>query len=313
MIKIKKYIPVIGIAIFVYILLKLNISSVAKEIINARFDFLALSFLFIILSFFTSTSKWLVIARQQKMKVPFFYAFKINFVGMFYGFITPSKIGSILRVEYLKKFSDGKIGKGVSNYFLEKFLDLGSLFFLVLASSLILKNQFSGNYFQYALGGIIVLLLLFFIFRDEKRSKSILKLFYYKFVPEKIKRMLKDGFYSFYEDMPEKKYFILFFVMSTIHWIVLYSITFFMGLSVGINISYFYFLLFMPIATFIAQIPITINGLGTKEAAMISLFGLLGVSATKIFSMSVIGIFLNGIFPALIGLIVIFTSKQNRA
>jgi hypothetical protein len=110
--------------------------------------------------------------------------------------------------------------------------------------------------------------------------------------------------------MPEKRYFVLFFFFSIINWIVLYSILYFIGLAIGINISFFYFLLFMPIVTIIGQIPITINGLGTKEAAMISLFGLLGVSATKIFSMSLINLVLNGIIPAIIGMLL--TLKYRR-
>ena len=122
-------------------------------------------------------------------------------------------------------------------------------------------------------------------------------------MPEKIKDRFRESFYSFYEDMPEKKYFILFFMLSVMNWIILYSISYFIGLAIGVNISFFYFLLFMPIVTAIAQIPITINGLGTREVVMISLFGLLGVSATKIFSISLMNLVLNGIIPAIIGML----------
>src|SRR3989344_4917472 len=105
--------------------------------------------------------------------------------------------------------------------------------------------------------------------------------------------------------MPEKKYFILFFIFNILNWIILYSISFLIALSIGIKVSFIYFFLFMPIATFVGQMPITISGLGTREAVLISLFGLLGIEATKIFSMSLINIVINGIFPALIGIILI--------
>ena len=68
----------------------------------------------------------------------------------------------------------------------------------------------------------------------------------------------------------------------------------------------------MPIVTFVGQIPITINGLGTREAVMISLFGLLGIGATKIFSMSIINLIINGIIPAIIGLALITLSKEDK-
>ena len=164
----------------------------------------------------------------------------------------------------------------------------------------------------YAIIGFAAFTFFIIIFSDEKRSRALLRIFYVRFIPKRIKDKMKDGFYSFYEDMPEKKYFPLFLVVDIFNWIVLYSTFYFIGISVGINISFFYFLLFMPIATFVGQIPITINGLGTREAVMISLFGLLGISATKIFSMSIINLIINGIVPAMIGFILIITQSENN-
>jgi uncharacterized membrane protein YbhN (UPF0104 family) len=51
--------------------------------------------------------------------------------------------------------------------------------------------------------------------------------------------------------------------------------------------------------------------LGTREAVMISLFGVIGISATKVFSMSLISIFLAGVIPALIGSFLIFKNKEK--
>ena len=309
--KIKKYLPIIGIAIFVYLLFKLNISNIVNEIANADLNFLLIALFFVFIAFFTSTLKWFMIAKKQKIEIPFYEAFKINMMSGFYGFVTPSRIGSIIRVEYLNKFNKNKLGKGISNYVLEKIFDLGSLFFLVLLSSFVLKDVLSITYFHYALAGFFLILIFVFVIRDEERSRNILRFFYLKFLPKKIKETVKEGFYSFYDDMPERKYFVLFSMFNIMNWLVLYSIFFFIALSIGIEISFVYFLLFMPIATFVGQIPITINGLGTREAVMISLFGLLGINTTKIFSMSLINLVINGILPASIGMLLILHNKKD--
>jgi len=307
--KLRNLLPVIGIALFVYLLFKFDMSNIFQEILNADVKFLIIALFLIFISFFTSTLKWFVIARRQKIDVPFFEALKINMISGFYGFLTPSRLGSIIRIEYLKKYGKNKIGKGISNYILEKILDLGSLFLLVLISSFALKDILSITYFHYALSGLGIILLLIMIFVDENRSREILKFFYFKFLPKKIKETAKDGFYSFYEDMPKKRHFIIFFFLNMVNWIVLYSIFFFIALSVGINAPFIYFLLFMPIATFVGQIPITINGLGTREAVLISLFGILGVDGAKIFSMSLINLMINGIFPASIGMLLAIKNR----
>ena len=310
--KIKKYLPIIGVGLFIYLLFRLNIYSILGEIKNANLFFLSIAMLMVLVSFFTSTLKWFVIARKQKINVPFKYALKINLMSGFYGFVTPSRIGSVIRIEYLKKFAENKYGKGISNYILEKILDVSSLMLLVLISSFFFRKSLSVNYFNYALIGLAALLVFTIIFMNEKRSRAILRIFYMKFLPKKIKDGAKDGFYSFYEDMPERKFFPVFIFFNLINWMVLYSIFYFVALSVGIDISFFYFLLFMPLTTFIGQIPITINGLGTREAAMISFFGLLGISATKIFSMSLINLVINGILPAGIGMLLILRDKKLK-
>ncbi len=308
---IKKYLPIIGIAIFLYLLFRLDISNILNEIKNADLFFLFIALFLVFVSFFTSTLKWFFIARKQNINVSFNQAIKINLMSGFYGFVTPSRIGSVIRIEYLKDINNNKLGKTASNYVLEKILDLSSLIILMIVSSFVLRSILSMTYFYYAIAGFIAIVIFVFIFRDEERSKTLLKIFYVKFLPKKIKETAKDGFYSFYESMPQKKYFAVFLLLSLLNWVILYSIFFFIGLSVGIKTSFFYFLLFMPITTFIGQIPITINGLGTREAAMISLFGLLGISATKIFSMSLINLVINGIFPAIIGMLLILRDKKN--
>ncbi|GBE20427.1 hypothetical protein BMS3Abin17_01168 [archaeon BMS3Abin17] len=307
----KKYLPIIGISIFIYILLKLDIYNVLKEISKANINLLLIAIFLVFLTFITQTLKWFSIARVQTSKIGFLEAFKINLISLFYGFITPSRVGAVIRAEYLKKYNDGKIGKGISNYVLDKMIDLCSLVLLAAIFSFVFREILSNNYLYYAILVFMLLVSLLIVFRSKERSKAILGIFYRKFVPEKIKLKLKGEFYSFYENMPKKRYFILFFLLNFLNWIVLYMSVFFVGLSLGIDVSFFYFLAIMPIATFVGQLPITISGLGTREAVLISLFGLAGVGATKIFSMSIISLLISGILPSIIGIFLILRDKKR--
>ena len=305
--KIKKYLPIIGIGLFIYILTKIGISQTIQEISQANLFFLLVALFFVLISLITGTLKWFIIARKQKIKIQFYQAFKINFIGIFYGFVTPSKIGGIVRAEYLRKYNNNSLGKGVSNYVLDKVLDLCSLGFLAVVFSFTF-SLISTNYFYFSLAGLILMVSFLLIFGEESKSKKILRIFY-RFVPVKKKNKFKKSFYSFYKDMPEKKHFVLFFLFNIVNWIILYTITFFVGVSLGINISFFYYLAILPIATLVGQIPITISGLGTREATMISLFSLFGVGATKIFSMSMLSLVM-GIIPAIIGSFLIWKNKN---
>ncbi len=308
--KLKRYFPIIGIGIFIYILIRLDLSNIFNEIINARWDFLLFAILLVPFFFIMQTLKWFSIAKIQKINVPFIKAIKINLMSLFYGIVTPSKIGAIMRAEYLRDY-DENLGKGISNFVLDKILDLCSVVFFVVIFSFVFKDIFSINYFYYALVLAILLSSFLFIFTNMTLTKKIFKIFYKKFVPEKSKEKLKISFYRFYEDMPKKRYFILFFLLNLSTWTMIYLINFLVGLAVGIEIPFFYFFAILPIGTLIAEIPITINGLGTREAAIILLFGLFNITATKVISMSIISLILFGIFPAFIGSLLILKRMKN--
>ena len=290
----KKYLPIIGIALFVYILIRINVLEVINEIRNADLFFLFIALVFVFIAMIIQTFKWFAIAVFQDIKVPFLEAFKINLISNFYGLVTPSKIGTVIRAEYLKKYT-GNIGKGLSNFVLDKMMDLSSVIFMAILFSFVLGDKLDlpiGVFFVVFLG--FVGFTLFFI--NKKRSRFVLKIFHRRFVPKKMKDKAKVTFDSFYENIPKKRYFIMFFLLNLINWMVLYSISYFVGLSLGIELPFIYYLAIYPIATLVTMIPISINGLGTQEATLISLFALFGIEAAKVFSMSIISIFLGLLF-----------------
>lgn len=299
--KIKKYLPIIGIIIFIYILFRLNLSEIFREISNAKINLILIAVLLLFVYFTNETLKWFSIARMQMMQISFIEALKINIMCHFYGFLTPAKLGTVIRAEYLRKYNNNKLGKGISNYILDKILDMTSLVLFALVFSFVFKKILPSSYLYYFFFMLIILVASLLVFIDQRRSKAILRIFYRKLIPEKDKRKVREGFYSFYQDMPKKRYFILFSALNLLNWAVLYLSVFFIGLSLGVNAPFTYFLAILPIATLVGQIPVTINGLGTREAASIALFGLFGIGAEKIFSMSLISLFISGVIPAIIG------------
>lgn len=60
------------------------------------------------------------------------------------------------------------------------------------------------------------------------------------------------------------------------------------GLAISISVPFTYCLLVVPIVWMVVMIPVTLNGLGTREAANIILFGAIGISAESALLLSVI-------------------------
>ena len=71
----KRYLPAIGILLFIYILVKIDLSTVLLEIKNVNVFFLLVGVFFVIFLMLSETTKWFTIARFQGIKIPFIEAF----------------------------------------------------------------------------------------------------------------------------------------------------------------------------------------------------------------------------------------------
>jgi uncharacterized protein (TIRG00374 family) len=310
--QVRKLFPIIGLGIFIYLLLKLDVVKVFQEIKNVNLFYLSVAFVFLVIFFITQTLKWFFLARKQKINIPFIDAFKINLISSFYGFVTPSKLGSIMRIDYLKRYG-GNTGKGISNFVIDKVLDLSSLFVLVVGFGFIFYAKLVPTTSWFLIFSVFILMIIFsFIFYKKEVGRPILKFIHRVFVPKRFKERGKELFDSFYQDMPSLGAILLIFIVNIINWIIDYILIYYISLSLGINISFIPFLVIMIISTLVAQIPITINGLGTRELTMISLFALFGIESIKVFSLSILNIIITNIIPAIFAIILLFGKEFKR-
>jgi glycosyltransferase 2 family protein len=308
---VKRYLPIIGIGIFIYLLIKLDVTKIFQEFKNISWIYLAVSVIFIITFYILQTFKWFVIAKKQKINLSFKEALKINLISNFYGFVTPGKLGTVIRTNYLKN-KGAETGKGLSNFVIDKILDICSLFVLTIVFGFLLYKRIISLQTLLILSAVFLLILfLFILFYKKKHSRFLLRFVYEKLIPNRMKEKSKALFNSFYEDLPPLSSLFFYFIINLITWVVNYTIVYLVGLSLGIEVNFVYFLLILPVSTLVAQIPITIDGIGTREVTLIGLFGILGVSAVKVFSMSILGIIIVNIIPSLIAIFFILKERKN--
>lgn len=309
--QIRKFLPIIGIGLFVYLLIKLDVTKIFRELQNVNLYYLLIALAFVAFFFVTQTLKWFVIARKQKITIPFKDAFRINLISSFYGFITPSKIGSVIRVDYLRNYK-GDTGKGLSNFVIDKVLDLSSLFILAIGLGFVFYKKMISLTYWYIIAAVFITMVLVSLFFYKKEvSKPFLRFVYRILIPKKMKEKSKMLFGTFYDDMPSLGFLFPVFILNLFNWIIDYAGMYFMGLALGINIGFIPFLAILPISTLVAQIPITINGYGVRELTMINLFGLFGIGAVKVFSMSLLNIFLTNIIPSIVAILFLFKKERK--
>jgi len=308
--KLRKIIPIIGILIFVFLLFRIGIKNILSSLISGNLLFIFISMLLVPIIIFLQAFKWNVILKKQKIGIPFPIVLKLQLISIFYGFLTPGRIGSFVRIFYVKEHTKKKLSESMSNVVLDKALDFFMVFLFALFGSLLLGNYLLDNLI-YVIGIIFaafVFCILFFL--KKERSAFVLRLVYKLLIPNRFKKDAKNSFHSFYKDMLNIKDLTLPFILAFLTWVFIYTQMYVFARAYSIDIGYFYTIAIFSISVVVSLIPITISGLGTRELTLVALFSIFAVSADAVMAMSIIGIFITNVIPSIAGWY--FTLKKSH-
>ena len=230
-------------------------------------------------------------------------------MGAFYGFITPSRVGSLMRATYLKKKTQRGLVECASSIVLERIMDLFAIFIFAFIGALIfLRNNVDLRY--VLIFSFLVFSGIIFVFMRKSRGMYALGLIYNYLLPKSIKEKADNSLNIFYNSLPKLRKLIPVLFVSLITWALIYFQTYIFAWAFAIDIPFYVFVAFAAIGTIIATIPISVSGLGTRELTLITLFSLYNIRPEAVVSMSLSSFFLIGLIEGLIGLVFIFKEDE---
>ncbi|KYK20906.1 hypothetical protein AYK24_03475 [Thermoplasmatales archaeon SG8-52-4] len=308
--KIKNLLPILGIIILIIILSTLDLQKIVDIFLKINVIYSILSFFVIIPLILLANIGWQLLLKKQKINVSFWYSVKNFFIGYFYGFITPGAFGAYIRSIYLSKESGAQIPKCVSNIIIFNTIDYLGLLIIGAIGAIYLSSIFSYLFLIIIVVIIIVITLFFFFFKDKRSRIFFIKIFQSR-IFSTIKDKIEKSLTSFYEDLPKFKDIILPFSISIFGWILKYIMLFFIAKLFFIEIPFFTFLMIMAIAEVISSLPISIYGLGTREAALITIFKIWGVESENVVSFSLFLFVIIWLSPSIVGSVVTFFETKK--
>ena len=309
----KKFLPLIGIAIFVYIVYNLDIEKIIVVFLSINPIFIICSLTLTIPRLIIRNTAWQIIQKEQKITISFFQSLKIFLIGYFYGSITPGYIGQLMRVPYMKEKTGAPYGKLFVNSLMETIIHTLSLYGMMLIGALLVMGVLPELLYISGIWVVLLAIILFYFVKRDRGEKLFHLLIHY-LIPKKLKTNLYRFVDTFYTDFPEIKKLLLPLVLGIFTWIIIFSQEYIIVLALGVDIPYLYFLLLFPIANVVGFIPITFAGLGTRELAAIFLFStLFGVAEEEVFVFTLLGFIITDIFTGFIGFILSLTETKKRS
>lgn len=302
LIYIKNYSFLLGIALFVVILSKTNLKEIFETIKKIEPLYLIFSILLILPMITNKAWCWNYIKRKQNIKYSLKDSLLMYMVGIYVGTLTPGKLGEITKILYLKK--DGySVGESMVGVFLDRISDLVFLIIFAIIGSMFFINLIYGKFILL----IMIMGTLFMLFVIALRVgliKYFTKKLFYKIIPEKYQKSWQIGFQDFLNDIKIYKFknYLVILGITCLSWLFYYLQIYFLAKGLNINIPFLYLSISATIAGLITLIPVSVSGIGTRDAALLVLFASFSVSAEKVIALSAL-ILLMSLISAMAGLV----------
>ena len=252
------------------------------------------------------TLRWSTISRFFDLKIPFFPALKISYVGLLANQGVPSFIaGDALRIYWLKKQGNA-LDAAFRVTIIDRVAAMVALIFMMILGlpyllSLSDSTSVSMSLWFIALGGIFGVIIIFVLDR--------LPAGFYRF-------KVLDAIAAVSQDVrtlsAQRRLSFLVILQALIGHLLTATFIYLLTVGMGLPISFFQCLALMPPVILISMLPFTIAGWGVREGVMITGMALYHIDAEAAFAVSLFfGIM--GLLHSLIGVPALLFSDTGES
>lgn len=308
---IKKILPLIGLILLIFLIFEIGLDKIIDTILKISPIFIFIAILITIPRLLIKNYQWQKLLKIQKIKISYYKSLKIYLISYFYGCITPGYLGCLVNIPYLKEETKEPSGKLFINILFLSFFNSVSRLIVVIIGAVLLIDKLP-DVLKYAAIFLIINVLFFLYFIKRERGERTLLFFIRILIPKKLKFYFINFVNSFYKDFPQLKKLIIPIILWIPLWFLYSSQIYIIGLSIGIEIPFLFFILIYPITDLVSSIPISAGGLGIREAAAIFILGIFSVPAEKALVLSLAGYLLADLLTGSYGILISATEAKYK-
>jgi len=263
--------------LFIYIFENIDFHQFGATLKNAKLGVLIFGFCVLWMGHYICIYRWRMLMRPLMPVPSLSHLFGIYCIGLFFNLTFPTVVGG----DVVKMYYAGKPTKSYAQSFAATFLDrdAGMFAMMIIACIAILIHP-------VGVPGIPVSLIIWAAFGAflagniaifapflHRRLTGLLRRLHLQKIAAKV-----DTISGAFLIMGKHKSLLLgSLLISFVNQLLVISVTWIMALGLRIDISPLWFLVFVPVITLISMVPVSLNGMGLREYAFMSLFGAIGV------------------------------------
>ena len=253
-------------------------------------------------------ARWRYVMRTLGIDCSLARSTQVWAIGFFASAVTPAKAGDAVRAVYLHNDSGRPLGETFLTVFLDRLWDLG----FILVAGTISALVFSRRYIQIPSAPLlaaaaVVIGAAAVIMTNRRWMRALLKPVSSVLVPERYRDGLSSGFHSFYDALrvhgarPTRSVNMALLTLAT--WGLIFLLAIYAARIVSVPVSFGYIILIMPIVTLVELLPVSLAGLGTREATVMYFFSVVGVGSAEAVGFSIVYVLIGTYLTALAGFV----------
>ena len=198
--------------------------------------------------------------------------------SIYVGLVTPGRFGEFVKALYLRSDKSISLSKGMSSVLLDRLFDMYLLIILGIIG--IWKFGILGRLSGMSLILIIVVILAPLLILNKQLMERLLSSLYNLAIIKRLKGNIEENFEGFYNGVNQLLSFKLLppAFLTCLSYTIFFLQCYLIVLAMDISINFITITLFMAISNLISLMPISISGLGTRDATLIYLFSLIGLN-----------------------------------
>ena len=257
----------IGIIILLILLSKFENKIIIDSLFKLKIEYLIIAIFITVPLFTIKIYRWIFILKKVGIKYSFLDGLKTYGAGLFSGQVTPGQLGELIRAVFISR-RGYDLGLTMGTVIFDRLLDLILLLILAIPGVIIYLDK------QVNLSSDIYLLfMIFFIFIYSlvKRFSTVKQLSKSTFF-NKIFLKIKTNASYLKNILNDKKALSLIISMTIFSFLVNIIRFHFLSMALGIDIKIVDFIFGIAFVSVAGLIPISVAGIGTRDAAMVLFF-----------------------------------------
>ncbi len=299
--------PLFGLAVFVVVVQRAGVARIIDALSQADLGTLAWTPLLVVAIALARGLRWRYVANSVGIPYGLGRATLVWTIGFFASAMTPAKAGDALRAVYLRNESGHALGETFLTVFVDRMWDLG----FVLVSGIVSALVFSRRYIAIPsvplfVAGVIVIAAAAALMTHRGAMRALLRPAFVLLAPPRHREAMSASFHTFYDALrhygASRRRALIMAALTLLGWALIFLLAICIARALAIPVGAGFIVLIMPIVTLVELIPFTISGLGTRDAAVVYFFSVVGVGSAQAVGFSIAYVLIGTYLTALIGL-----------